>query len=430
MRFGAAKDLITPDRKTFMGGYASFFNNPFVGIHDDLFVRALLMDDGKAPLLFISVDLLFHDFKLTRKVQEYAKSRYELSADHLFLAYSHTHGGPAVEGYDDVSQHSPEYEEFLLSRIFSCIDRVMVNCFEGSLEYGSVSGDWNINRRLFVDGAVENMPNPQGLKDDRLHVLRVNDQSGKARVILFNYACHPVTVRDTPYLSGDFPGRVCHLLEAEYFGAMGIFFQGSGGNSRPKVTTKGGEFITCTYDEVDEMAAAITLGIKRLCRTSGALVPVQLDLAALQFAVKLELDPFPKPRVAEAASDANGFPGLRQVAARVLHNYEDMKAQISLPGGMARLSESLYIAYMGGEPCYEVKLKLEQLFPGVTLLFFGYADSTAYIPDDSIIAEGGYEADGSALEYGLKGSIKQGTDEVMAQAYKQAFEELRLAGEA
>lgn len=422
MRFGIAKDLITPDRTTYMSGYASYFDRPFLGIHDDLYVRALSVDDGHKRLLLITLDLLFHDAALTRTVQEWTERHYGFPPDRLFLTYSHTHGGPAVRGYDDVSQHSGEYETFLLTRIQSCIARAMANEFEGSLEYGSAAGDWNINRRLPVGGDVTNNPNPQGVKDDRLHVLRVLDTTGKTRVILFNYACHPVTVRDTPYISGDFPGRACQLLEAEYFGAVGMFLQGAGGNSRPKVTAYGGSFITCTYEEVDEMALSLTRCIKRLCRTPGALAPVNLMLDASQFTVRLELEPFPKSYLEELA--ANGYPGLRKIAARVLDKFDDLPDDIELRAGLAKLSDSLYIAYMGGEPCYEVKQKLEALFPDVTLMFFGYADSTAYIPDDKIIAEGGYEAEGSAVEYGLKGSLKSGVDARMAHAFKDAYDRL------
>jgi hypothetical protein len=79
---------------------------------------------------------------------------------------------------------------------------------------------------------------------------------------------------------------------------------------------------------------------------------------------------------------------------------------------------------MGGEPCYEVKRKLERLFPGVTLLFWGYADATAYIPDDQIIVEGGYEAEGSVVEYGLKGPFRPGIDKRMAETFTAAFRAL------
>lgn len=425
MRFGIAKDLITPDRQTYMSGYGSFFNNPFAGIHDDLFVRAFLVDDGKDRLLFVSLDLLFHDYALTQDVQAYAEEHHGISRDHLFLTFSHTHGGPAVSGYDDTSQHSAEYEAFLLARIKSCINRAMCNRFEGTLAYGSATGDWNINRRSSIEGIVHNLPNPEGAKDDLLQVLRVVDTSQRTKVILFNYACHPVTVRDTPYLSADYPGRICQLLEAEFFGVTGIFFQGAGGNSRPKATARNGVFVTCTYDEVDEMAAAMTLAIKRLCSTSGAWKQVDLKLAACQFMIPLELEPFPKSRIASAADDVDGFPGIKRIASRVLQDYDQLPDEVLLPAGLIRLNDDLYIAYMGGEPCYEVKRKLAALFTGVTLLFFGYADSTAYIPDDTIIAEGGYEAADSAIEYGLKGSFKQGIDKSMAEAFRGAYRELK-----
>ncbi|MBO9610728.1 MAG: neutral/alkaline non-lysosomal ceramidase N-terminal domain-containing protein [Paenibacillaceae bacterium] len=424
MLVGIAKDLITPDRLTFMGGYGSFFDKPFQGIHDDLYVRALLLDDGRQPLLFVSLDLLFHDYALTETIQTYIGQTYGLPRDSLFLAYSHTHGGPAVRGYDDTSQHSAAYESFLQDRIRSCIDRVMVNRFEGTIAYGSVTGDWNINRRRQVDGAVLNMPNPEGVKDDCMHVLRVTDCNGKTRAILFNFACHPVTVRDAPFLSGDYPGRVCHLLEAEFFGGMGIFFQGAGGNSRPKATAKGGKFVAGSYEEMDDMAAAMTRSIVRLCRTPGALAPVEADFAVRQFTIELALEAFPQSVFAETIQASDGFPGIRKIAERSLQTYDAMPEEARLFAGLVRLSEHLYIACMGGEPCYEVKQKLEALLPGKTLLFFGYADATAYIPDDKIIAEGGYEAAESAVEYGLKGGFKPGIDKCMAEAFAAAYAEI------
>ena len=147
MKFAVAKDLITPDRITSMGGYSSFHGKQFMGIHDNLYVKALLLDDGKERLLFISIDLLFHDYELTETVKQFAYEKHRISNECLFLSYTHTHGGPAIRGYGDPSQYSEEYEQFLLARIKSCIDRTMLNQYEGSIEYGSIEGDWNINRR-------------------------------------------------------------------------------------------------------------------------------------------------------------------------------------------------------------------------------------------------------------------------------------------
>lgn len=420
MKFGVAKELITPDRLTRMGGYGTYFGKYFSGIHDDLYARALLLDDGRKQIVLVSVDLLFHDYALTERVQAYAAQTFGISPECVFVAYSHTHGGPAVEGYDETSQLSPEYEKFVLERLQCCLNRLMVNTFEGSISYGLAEGDWNINRRKPVGGKIVNAPHPAGPKDDRLQLLKICDTTGKIRTILFNYACHPVTVRDTLYLSGDFPARICHLLEAECFGSTAIFFQGAGGNSRPKVTAKSGEFITCTFDQMNEMSLAMTSSIKNALFREGAFQAFELDLAASQFHILLALEPFPKSRIEALVLDEACYPATRRIAEDVLARYDQMPEEVRLPAGFIRLGAGHYMALLGGEPCFEVMKKLHDALDVERLLFIGYLDSSAYIPDDKIIGEGGYEADESALEYGLKGGFRIGIDRSIAEAFAQA----------
>lgn len=424
MIFGVAKDLITPDFKTHMAGYGSYFDQYFTGIHDDLYVRALLLDDGQQKILMLSLDLLFHDRQLTELVKAYAYEKFGFAHEHVFISYSHTHGGPAVRGYDDSSMHSEEYEHFLQGRIFNCINRTMINQFEGTFHYGSVEGDWNINRRRPVEGRIENRPNPDGPKDDNLHLLQVKDLDGNVKVLLFNFACHPVTVRDALVLSGDFPSRICHLLEAECFGSTAIFFQGAGGNSRPKITAKGSQFEACTFEEMNEMSVAMVQSMKQLL-FKGKLKQLRPSLAAAQFDVSLQIDPFLKSDIEQLVADDHVFPGIRRVAGKLLEQYDQMADEVQLAAGLIRLSEDTYIAFMGGEPCFEVKEKLAAALNVPHLLFIGYMDSTAYIPDDKIIAEGGYEASESALEYGLKGGFKQGIDTRLATKFLTCLAEMK-----
>lgn len=424
MKFGIAKELITPDRLTHMGGYGSYFGKYFTGIHDDLYARALLLDDGRKRVVLVSVDLLFHDYGLTERLQAYANETFGIDPECLFVAYSHTHGGPAVEGYDEISQLSPEYESFVLERLKCCVNRMMVNTFAGGIAYGAAEGDWNINRRKSVDGKIVNAPNPEGPKDDRLQLLKIWDETGKIRAILFNYACHPVTVRDRPYLSGDFPARICHLLEAENFGCTAIFFQGAGGNSRPKVTAKGGDFITCGYQEMNEMSLAMAAAVKSALLREGAFRSFELDLDARQFRIPLALEPFPQERIAALVRDEACYPATRRIAADVLARYDSMPEEVRLPAGLIRLGDGHYAALLGGEPCFEVMEKLHDALGLERLLFIGYLDATAYIPDDKIILEGGYEADESALEYGLKGGFRSGIDRSIAEAFALPAAEL------
>ncbi|WP_135555244.1 neutral/alkaline non-lysosomal ceramidase N-terminal domain-containing protein [Paenibacillus cymbidii] len=430
MKFAVAKDLITPDKAMPLGGYSSYHGNTFRGIHDDLFVKALLLDDGKVRLLFVAVDLVFYDYRLTLIVRQYAKERCGIAEDALFLTYTHTHSGPATPGYGDPEYDGTAYEQFLLDRIRSCIDRAMLNPSVGTIASGFIEGDWNINRRKKENGIVQLAPNPDGAKDDRLHVLKLCDEEGRIRCIVINYACHPVTVRDTPLVSGDFPGRICQLLEAACYGATVLFFQGAGGNLRPKATARGSRFATLTHAEIDEMATAIVERIKTALWSEKTLRRFEPSLAAVQFEIPLALEPLPKETLAAAADDEQLFIGTRRLARRLFEQYEQLPDEKLLPGGVARLGEAVYVAYMGGEPCCEVKRNLEPLFAGKQLLFFGYADATAYIPDDQLNEEGGYEASGSTLEYGLKGPFKSGIDRSMETAFRNALSAAHMKADA
>lgn len=421
MRFAIAKDIITPDISLPMGGYNSFHNKRFHGIHDDLYVKALMLDDGKERLLFITLDLLFHSYALTLSVKEYVREKHGIKPDCLFLSYTHTHGGPALNGFGDPNQYSEQYEQFLLQRIRSCVDKMMLNQSEGTLEHGCIEGDWNINRRKPVDGAIQLAPNPEGNKDNKLHLLKLVDTTGKIKSLLINYACHPVTTRDTLILSGDFPGRICQILDAEYYGSTTLFFQGAGGNLRPKVTAREGQFVTLTYEEVNEMSVAMAQRIRRAVVQAGVFRPIQPAFAALQFEIPLALDPFPKQHFVECLNDDANPAGIKATARQVLERYDQLPDEISLPGGIARLGRDVFIAFMGGEPCCEVKQNLESVFADKQLLFIGYADSTAYVPDDKLNREGGYEASGSTIEYGLKGPFSAGIDQRMDRVFRAAL---------
>lgn len=424
--FGIAKDLITPDIRMTMSGYGSYYGTVYRGVHDDLYVKALLMNDGRESLLLITADLLFHEPGLTEAIQDYALTRYGVRPDCVLLSYTHTHSGPAIKGYD-LGQHADHYESFLEARIKSCIDRAFLNTFAGSVSYGFVEGEWNINRRKRVDGKMVNLPNPEGLTDNRLPLLRIMDERGRLRGLLLNYACHPVTVRDTPYLSADFPGRVCQYVETAFFGATGLFFQGAGGNSRPRVTAVGNAFLTRTFDEIDDMSVAMARRISREV-SFGAFTPLSLNLAAKQFVIPLSLDVYDKDAFAAAARDERLVPTARNGARFVFEHYEQLADTVPLRAGLVRLADDCYIAALGGEPCVEVKRNIEQTIeqacPGKRMLFFGYLDSTAYIPDDTIIAEGGYEAEGSVFEMALKGKFRAGIDRSIRSSFVNMLKEV------
>lgn len=417
MRFAVAKDLITPDFKTHLSGYGSRYGKYFEGIHDDLYVKAIVIDDGSNSAVLISFDLLMHDYSLTQTVKEYIEERYGIPQGNVILSYTHTHTGPGIEGYDP-GQSSLAYESFLLERTLSCVNRAFQNTIEGSVSIGFIRGDWNINRRQIVDGRMSNYPNRQGPRDDTIVALKFVDLDGKIRALALEYACHPVTIRDSYLISADYPGRVCQLLESRYFGSTAVLFQGAGGNARPLITAGADGFRTCTFDQLDEMATVMAQGVATAIER-GTFRPVQPNIAGVQFSMPLPIDPYPKEffrRIVDDSSVAEGT--IKNGARDVLARYDETEDVVHLNAGILRLADDVYILLMCGEVCYEVKQKLaEALFHDKDVMFIGYGDGTGYIPDDKIIAEGGYEAEGSVVENCMKGPYKPGIDDVMRRSF-------------
>jgi len=323
-----------------------------------------------------------------------------------------------VAGYDP-GQASDHYEEFLLQRTRSCIDRALVNTFEGELRFGAIQGDWNINRRMCIDGKMTLAPNPAGAKDNTLNILKVSDVDGNCRALVLNYACHPVTLHDTLWISSEYPGRISQLLESRLYGTTAMFFQGAGANARPRVTVAGDHgWKACTFDELDDMATVMANHIqKAIC--SGKFRSIPLRLAARQFVVPLEMEVYPKAYFEAILNDESRVQPARNEAKVVLDNYDRTDNRIDLHAGIVRLSEDAYIAFLCGEVCFEVKQHIQKVFGDRSLFFIGYGDATAYIPDDKLLAEGGYEPEESVVEFCLKGKFKPGIDRKMQETFAE-----------
>jgi len=406
-----------------MGGYGTLYGKHFVGLHDDLYVKTVMMDDGKHRAVLISFDLLFHDHALTETLGDYIESRHGIPGENLIVSYTHTHAGPAVTGYDP-GQHSDEYEAFLLQRAKSCIDRACINVFEGTIEYGTIEGDWNMNRRRPGNGKPINAPNPEGDKDNTLSILRIKDRNGASKALLLNYSCHPVTLGATLWISAEYPGRMCQLLEAEFYGSTAIFFQGAGGCSRPKIAADGKVWKACTFDELDDMATAMANNVKRaVC--ADKLQPIELRLAVRQFVVPLDIEVYPKQFFANIVNDPDVPDSPQKNEARwVLEHYDSIGDQVPLHAAIMRLSDELYVAFLCGEVTYPVKQHVLKAFGDKQVIFVGYGDATAYIPDDRYIEEGGYEAEGSVVEFRQKGCFKTGVDKQLIDAYGKHLQDI------
>ena len=236
MKFGTSKEIITPPHKTKIS-CVGIFDADFETIHDDAFMRCLVCDDGSEKAVYMAADLLFHDRELNERLAKYASEKYGIDEAAFTLAYTHAHTSPASKGYN-YGHYEEEYEEFLLERAKACLDRALCSMFEGSLEYGSFTCEMNVSRRGNIDGVFDNMPSFDYPRDTELFVFCVRDAFLRVRSVVVDYACHPTFYPARNSISAEYPGRLCQLLDAKYYGCTSIFFQSACGDVRPAVAVR------------------------------------------------------------------------------------------------------------------------------------------------------------------------------------------------
>jgi hypothetical protein len=216
MKVGAAKVDITPPLGCRMDGFESRTSGA-TGIHDPLHARAIVAEgaDGTTVALMVA-DLLQVEQRLQDQVAAQVLERTGIPREHLQLAGTHTHSGPA--------QREPsEMERTIGNRIADAITLA----WEGRRDAVAAMGIGH------VDGIAGNRRPAGGPVDDRVTVTRFDALDGSPIATHVNYGCHPTTLgpNNTLY-TADYPGFLCRFVD-EAVGGVTIFSTGPQGDVNP-----------------------------------------------------------------------------------------------------------------------------------------------------------------------------------------------------
>lgn len=226
-------------------------------------------------------------------------------------------------------------------------------------------------------------------------------------------------------VTAEYPGRLCQLADASLYGCTSLFLQGFGGDAKSAwaVADDGRGFAPATFADVDAMASSMFEAVRKTLQ-AGAFTPVTMRLAGRRFTVPLALDVLPLAHYQRQAEQEAQPSFLRDCARYVVDHYDALPERLELHASILRLCDDRFVFSLGGEPSYDVGVVLRGAFPDMKVICVGYADDSAYIPSDRMIAEGGYEAEGSVVEYRLKGRIAPGVDEALVRGFREAMRSL------
>ncbi len=238
LQAGIGVSTITPPLGTSLQG--SFEDRPAETVHDDLHVRALVLDDGASRVALVLCDIIV----IARETADLAKSliadRSGIPASHVMISCTHTHTAPATVSLLATSADS-DYLAWLPTRI---ADAVAIACADlGPARIASgATGVENVcfNRRYHMtDGTVVFNPgirNPDivsvaGPTDPEVSALLVTRPDGTPVALWANLSLHYVGTDDVLAISadyyGEFAGFVARALGPD---CLGMLTNGTSGN--------------------------------------------------------------------------------------------------------------------------------------------------------------------------------------------------------
>jgi hypothetical protein len=275
------------------------------------------------------------------------------------------------------------------------LDRTLAGPFQaGVLRHGSSADRFAISRRgkrwrlgwYGFRRRCVSAPDPERTEPESVHVITVQDVSGKVAAVLWSTACHPVGWHDREQISADFPGDVRVRLR-ESFGSAHlpvIFLQGCGADLRPWTEPLTAPFSVVRWLHAEYFILYPTRGTYQtwLDRLWGVV-----DRAA-QRALRHE------PIVGDLRSSVLSVP--------LSDFFEGPGAADAFRFHVIMLGDRHALLGGTGEMPVDVRHLIEGAFDRVTVIPAGCInDSFGYLPSTNMQADGGYEMAGWLKTFGL-----------------------------
>jgi neutral ceramidase len=418
-RAGAAQVVITPPAGAPMAGY--YHARGAEGTLDDLYAKALVLDDGSTKVALVTLDLISTTLTLTREARAAIEKSTGIPGANVMISATHAHTGPeladrgarsaiAAETPLGANDITTTYTSSLAEKIAQAVRNAAANLTNVTISAATGRCDTiAFNRRFYMkDGSVA--WNPGKLNPDIMHPAGATDpevglvlfepphraaQLVPAHAIYINFAMHPDTVGGAMF-SADYPGALSRRM-SDYHGTncVTLFANGTCGNLNHVDVTWARQQNTRAEPERlgTILAASVFLAEKNLHEIKPAPLRVKSET------VQLPLAPITLPEIEQARTTVRtGDDKTRENFMKLVKAYQvlDVAAREGKPleveVQVITLGDELAWVSLPGEIFVELGLALKKRSPFKQTMIAELANgSIGYIPDRRSYAEGNYE---------------------------------------
>jgi neutral ceramidase len=227
LRVGWSKVNVTPSSPTPMAGYGNRRGRAYTSVHDSVYVRAIVIDNGVTLAAIVSADLLIIPPTVTKILQSRLTEK-EVLFNNVFFGATHTHNsvggwGTGISGLFFSGKYDPNVAEQLADAIFQAIVRAKEQMEPAVLNYMEAKDTLDIRNRLVGD---------EGGVDPEVRSVEFHTISGK-KAILSSYGAHSTIMQSKNMaLSRDYPGVLVDSLESKRYN-FAMYMAGAVGSMGP-----------------------------------------------------------------------------------------------------------------------------------------------------------------------------------------------------
>ncbi|MBR7156033.1 MAG: neutral/alkaline non-lysosomal ceramidase N-terminal domain-containing protein [Lentisphaeria bacterium] len=416
LKIGYAQEIITPPVGVELAGY--FNKRPNMGMYDDLFVKAVIMEKNGKRFGFVTFDLcnvvrpLFNTLE-ERIVAKYGKEFH----DALVISATHSHtASKFAQKLEDLDELHTHAFNLTADAAMRAIDRAVMNLLPGELEVTSVYNNpyGNVRRYWMKSGDIVTNPgwcNPDIDKpecdfDRTIGILAVK-QNGRIAALICNIANHGDTVGGS-LVSGDwynhFTREMQHLLKV---GLPVLIVDDASGDinhfdfrqkisqtSNKEAMRIGRGYAAIVFDALENLEPVefddVVVSNTFVDVPHRKITPEELAAAKHTLATVPDIK---KEGDFESQDLANKVPAaLRHFAQRVLDCNEKSIPSHSVRLTSIKLGDTLSFATLPGEPFNGIARAIREASKSKYTFVIELAQSVSgYVPMPECFARGGYE---------------------------------------
>ncbi len=222
----------------------------FVGVHDLLYARVILLGNDVRRIALVTIDLTSLSQDLIARVQATVQQATQAKAADVVVSASHTFSTPHVQGPGATAA-----EQARKSRLVQAIEQAVAQASAqaahslqpATLGFASGVSDVNVNRDVPTANGWWLGANEDGPSDKAVGVVRLDGPDHQPIALVVNYAVQSSVMEASavptggPQISADLAGAAMGHVERQYGNKpVALWLVGAAADQAPRMTALGG----------------------------------------------------------------------------------------------------------------------------------------------------------------------------------------------